>query len=76
MSTHTTTANTNGHLIPLDAPKSASALFAAALKTVSVWIKRHQDREALLHLDDRMLADIGLTRADAYMEVRKPFWRP
>ncbi|TCS64779.1 DUF1127 domain-containing protein [Varunaivibrio sulfuroxidans] len=75
MSTHTTTANTHGHFLPNDALKSAAVL-TSLVKTVNTWVKRHQGREALLHLDDRMLADIGLTRADAYMEVRKPFWRP
>jgi len=35
---------------------------------------RQQQRRVLLELDDRMLADIGLTRAQVKAEGRKPFW--
>jgi uncharacterized protein YjiS (DUF1127 family) len=40
------------------------------------WHRRLADRRALETLDDRMLHDIGLTRADVYLESRKPFWKP
>lgn len=36
---------------------------------------RWRQRRRLLELDDRMLADIGLSRQDALDEARKPFWR-
>ena len=36
------------------------------------WIVRRQ-RRALLALDDRMLADVGLSRTDAYREAQRPF---
>ncbi|MBX6321735.1 MAG: DUF1127 domain-containing protein [Rhodospirillaceae bacterium] len=39
-------------------------------------VERARQRHALQSLDDRMLKDIGLTRADVEREVRKPFWRP
>jgi uncharacterized protein YjiS (DUF1127 family) len=32
-------------------------------------------RRALARLDDRLLGDIGLSRADAAWEGGKPFWR-
>ena len=32
-----------------------------------------RQRRALLALDDRMLADVGLSRADAYREAHRPF---
>lgn len=35
---------------------------------------RQLQRRVLLELDDRMLADIGLTREAAEAEGRKPFW--
>ena len=41
-----------------------------------VWQRRLADRRALESLDDRMLRDIGLSRADVFVESRKPFWRP
>jgi uncharacterized protein YjiS (DUF1127 family) len=36
--------------------------------------ERRRQRLALLELDDRLLADIGVSRADALAEARKPFW--
>jgi uncharacterized protein YjiS (DUF1127 family) len=36
---------------------------------------RQQQRRALRELDDRMLADIGLSREQAEAEARKPLWR-
>lgn len=39
------------------------------------WRERRAQRRALLRLDDRMLSDIGISRADAEEEHRKPFWR-
>lgn len=36
---------------------------------------RHRQRRDLAELDDRLLDDIGLTRADAKAECRKPPWR-
>jgi uncharacterized protein YjiS (DUF1127 family) len=38
--------------------------------------ERARQRRHLAGLDDHMLRDIGLTRADVAAETRKPFWRP
>lgn len=46
-----------------------------AFGTVFEWRERSRQRWALRHLDDRMLCDLGLTRADVYGETAKPFWR-
>ena len=35
---------------------------------------RWRQRRALLNLDDRLLADIGITREEAEREACKPFW--
>ena len=40
------------------------------------WLDRARQRRRLAELSDHMLRDIGLTRADAWAEVDKPFWRP
>ncbi|QOR37115.1 DUF1127 domain-containing protein [Billgrantia diversa] len=37
--------------------------------------QRHRTRCDLRHLDDRLLADIGLDRDTVKREVSKPFWR-
>ncbi len=46
-----------------------------AAHTVAVWNERITARRQLGELDNRMLQDIGLTRADIMREVDKPFWR-
>jgi uncharacterized protein YjiS (DUF1127 family) len=38
------------------------------------WWELAQQRHRLLSMDDRMLKDIGLTRADALQEGMRPFW--
>jgi uncharacterized protein YjiS (DUF1127 family) len=43
--------------------------------TMLEWRARSRERHALSQLDDRMLRDIGLTRADVHREATKPFWR-
>jgi uncharacterized protein YjiS (DUF1127 family) len=40
------------------------------------WFDRARQRRRLSELSDHMLRDIGLTRADAWAEADKPFWRP
>jgi uncharacterized protein YjiS (DUF1127 family) len=39
------------------------------------WRRRARERGELAALDDRMLADIGISRADAEFLANKPFWR-
>jgi uncharacterized protein YjiS (DUF1127 family) len=40
-----------------------------------LWRVLARGRRHLAALDDRMLRDIGLTRADVDREYRKPFWQ-
>jgi uncharacterized protein YjiS (DUF1127 family) len=40
-----------------------------------LWHQRARQRRQLACLSDRMLRDIGLTRADVLAESSKPFWR-
>lgn len=39
------------------------------------WRRRMRSRRELAVLCDRCLRDIRVTRCDAELEVRKPFWR-
>ena len=39
------------------------------------WQRRSKGRAQLATLDDRMLKDIGISRADAEFLANKPFWR-
>jgi uncharacterized protein YjiS (DUF1127 family) len=55
---------------------------AGGLRNAGVWLalallhwhELTQQRRRLLALDERMLKDIGLTRADACREGARPFW--
>ena len=38
------------------------------------WRELARQRRALLALSDHMLKDIGITRAEAEREARRPFW--
>ncbi len=40
-----------------------------------LWQERARQRRQLQSLNDYMLHDIGLTRADVLAESSKPFWR-
>jgi len=45
------------------------------MRKIGFMRERWRQRQQLLELDDRLLADIGLSRRDAQMEARKPFWK-
>ena len=46
-----------------------------AVRTLLTWQERDRQRHALAQLDARMLKDVGLSRAEVALEVRKPFWQ-
>ena len=48
---------------------------ARAVRTLLTWQERDRQRHALAQLDARMLKDIGLSRAEVALELRKPFWQ-
>ena len=45
------------------------------IDSVVAWQQRAAQRHHLNGLDDRLLKDMGLSRADVDNEVNKPFWR-
>jgi uncharacterized protein YjiS (DUF1127 family) len=51
------------------------SLLAHALDRLLLWQERHRQRYALEMLDDRLLEDIGLSRADVHREATKRFWQ-
>jgi uncharacterized protein YjiS (DUF1127 family) len=59
----------------LPTPTVSRELCLAFLRMINLWRCRCRMRRELASLDDRALADIGLTRADQWCECRKPFWR-
>lgn len=46
-----------------------------ASKVILYWMERSKQRKELAGLEDHMLEDIGLSRADVRREISKPFWR-
>lgn len=58
----------------LSAPKSRSLVVEIGTGLLR-WQERWRERRRLGAIDDHMLRDIGLSRADIDQEVRKPFWR-
>ena len=45
------------------------------LGKITLWQGRISQRRQLSELDERSLADIGVSRGDADQESRKPFWQ-
>ncbi len=43
---------------------------------ITQWDHRYRSRNALRTLDDHILEDVGVTRAQAHKEAKKPFWLP
>jgi uncharacterized protein YjiS (DUF1127 family) len=45
------------------------------LATLREWRRRSRDRNQLAALNEAMLQDIGISRAEALFLANKPFWR-
>jgi len=54
---------------------SGSALLRRLLQLLRLWQQRARTRRQLAALDDRQLADIGVSRSERMDELGKPFWR-
>lgn len=48
---------------------------ASAMRLLTFYRERNASRQALREMEDHLLRDIGLTREQAMIEARKPFWR-
>lgn len=49
-------------------------LVVSFAQTLLTWEMRYNTRKSLKNLTNAELDDIGLTRAQAYTEARRPFW--
>jgi uncharacterized protein YjiS (DUF1127 family) len=54
--------------------KKAMRLYRRSRALIAAWQSRARQREALARLDDRLLADVGLTREAQMVECSKLFW--
>jgi uncharacterized protein YjiS (DUF1127 family) len=44
------------------------------VQTLRTWLWRSRERHALARLDNRLLADIGISKDEAMREAVKLFW--
>lgn len=61
------------HSLPVTVARREHWL-ARGWAALGTWLARSRDRRALAELDDFMLKDIGMTRADVVVESGKHFW--
>ncbi|ATR81166.1 DUF1127 domain-containing protein [Pseudomonas sp. FFUP_PS_473] len=57
------------------AEKSNASLPLRLLSNLLLWQRRISSRHQLARLDSRLLADAGISEAQRYEELSKPFWR-
>ncbi|KTC35681.1 DUF1127 domain-containing protein [Pseudomonas sp. L5B5] len=57
------------------AVKSQASLPLRLLSNLMLWQRRISSRHQLARLDSRLLADAGISEAQRYEELSKPFWR-
>ena len=44
------------------------------LETVNTWNRRHKTRRQLARVEYHVLRDVGISQADRFIEINKPFW--
>ena len=54
--------------------RAQPSLLAALLERVALWMEVRRQRRQLASLNDAMLRDIGISRADAEGEYQRHFW--
>ena len=58
------------------ARRTLGSWFESSMEILATWKSRSRERDLLAQMSDKELKDIGASRYDAEMEIRKPFWRP
>ena len=59
---------------PVSFEGTPTALLAIVVAKFNRWRSLASQRRALARLDDEALKDIGVSRADATREAKRPFW--
>ncbi|MBP3933313.1 MAG: DUF1127 domain-containing protein [Pseudomonas sp.] len=54
---------------------SQASMPLRVLANLMLWQRRISNRHQLARLDSRLLADAGISEAQRYEELSKPFWR-
>ncbi|UVE17957.1 DUF1127 domain-containing protein [Pseudomonas sp. LS44] len=68
------TLGSNLHFVTTPALAHAT-LPTRLIANVMLWQRRITTRHELARLNPRLLADAGISEADRYAELSKPFWR-
>lgn len=68
-------ANARALTAAVSAVGTVIVMLGTALDRMLSAHERWRQRQALLALDDHLLKDIGVSRADVEHVVEKPFWR-
>ena len=58
-----------------NAVKTQTSMPLRVLANLMLWQRRISSRHQLARLDSRLLADAGISEAQRYEELSKPFWR-
>ena len=74
MSTIRTISNDLDQIEPVRPAHRFVGLLSTVALLIQAMAERSRSRRALSALNDDELKDIGLSRADAYREARRPFW--
>lgn len=59
----------------IDVRSRRSLGLVAFVEALLAWQERARQRRQLALMDDRLLRDIGVSRAEIARETEKPFWR-
>ncbi|MES2819172.1 MAG: DUF1127 domain-containing protein [Pseudomonadota bacterium] len=59
----------------IEATTAPASLPLRVIANLMVWQRRIASRHQLARLDTRLLADAGISEAQRYAELSKPFWR-
>lgn len=73
--THSTLSQSRNTGTPRSILAGAGDRLVTLFDRMATWSERRRQRLALESLPDHLLADIGVSRADASQETEKPFWR-
>ncbi len=78
-STHYETFRSPAALFPGEQLQLSGSFIRAVRKGFNLlytWQDRAQERTRLAAIEDHLLSDMGISRAQADHEAAKPFWRP
>ncbi len=60
---------------PYQATTLHSRSWQQLLRLLQRWQRNYRTRQQLAQLDDRQLADVGISHSERAAELDKPFWR-